>query len=383
MKTKFSKYFKLGIMSRGTVSPFSRDNAMRYLYAVIFTFIAGGILITWQGENPLHAIGVMLEGSLGSVPNFATSLRWATPCLIAGAACIIAFRSGVNNIGIIGQVYVGALAAGLVGRYITLPHLPHVFLCLLAAGIAGMLYALIPALLRMYFGVNELVSTIMLNTVATLLTTYLVTWKIMGGQQASSGSASIKTESIGMSARLTTLIKGSTCSTGVLIGIVLLVLLALLYKHTNFGYEVTQIGQNMEYARVGGVNVVRRFFTVFMLSGLVAGLCGGVEVCGSYYYFLADFSQNLGWEAIMVASVSQNNPLVLMFFAFIWGIVKTGSLQLERATTLTRYLINIIQMLFVIFVSVDYSGLLRAAREKRLARSHAKAAEMPEREESK
>lgn len=368
MKIKFSDYFRLGLFNRRPVSPFTRDNALRYLYALIFTFLAGGLLIVWQGENPVHALGVMLQGGLGSMPNVANSLRWATPCLIAGAACIIAFRSGVNNIGIIGQVYAGAFAACLVGRYLSLPHLPHVFLCLLAAGIAGMLFALVPALLKMYFGVDELVSTIMFNSVVTLLTTYVVTWKIMGGQQASSGSAAIKTESIASSARLTTLIKGSTCSTGFVLGILLLVILALVYKHTHFGYETTQIGQNMEFARVGGVNVVRRFLSVFLLSGLVAGLCGGVEVCGSYYYFLADFSQNLGWESIMVASVSQNNPLVLLFFSLIWGVVKTGSLQLERVTVLTRYLINIIQMLFVIFVSVDYAGLMRAAREKRAIR---------------
>ena len=104
----------------------------------------------------------------------------------------------------------------------------------------------------------------------------------------------------------------------------------------------------MEFARAGGVDVIKRFFQIFLLSGFVAGLCGGMEVCGSYHYFLANFSNNIGWEAIMVANAASYNPITLGIISCIWGVMKTGSLHLERMTSLSRYTVNIIQMLFII-----------------------------------
>lgn len=365
---KLLEILRRRLTGRGLLAGGRADNAVRYALAVALSLLAGGILFALQGENPFHATAVMFQGGLAGLVNIGTSMRWATPCMIAGAAVVISFRSGFCNMGIAGQVYMGALAAGLAGTWTSLPHIPHVLVCLLAAGLAGGLYALIPALLRLYFGIQELIVSIMLNFVASLLTYYFVYWVLMGGALSSTGSTAIKTDNIAKTAQLTTLIKGTTVSTGFLIAIVLLLALNFAYRRTIFGYEAIQLGENMEFARVGGVDVVKRFFQIFLLSGFVAGLCGGVEVCGSYHYFLADFSDNLGWEAIMASMVAGNDPIAMIFISCIWGVMKSGSLQLERVTSLTRYTVNIIQMLFVIFVAVDYMGLFRSMRGYRAAR---------------
>ena len=125
--------------------------------------------------------------------------------------------------------------------------------------------------------------------------------------------------------------------------------------------------------------MVKRFFQIFLCSGFVAGLCGGLEVCGSYHYFLANFPGNLGWEVFMVANASRYDPIALIFISCIWGVMKSGSLQLERVTTLSRYSVNIIQMLFILFVAVDYVSLfrkyqakVRIRREKKLAEAEGK-----------
>lgn len=340
-------------------------DAIRYLFAVVLSLLAGWLLFIQQGEDPLNATKVMFQGGLASITNIGISIRWATPCMLAGAAAIVAFRSGFRNMGVEGQVYLGALVAGLVGSNLDLPHVPHVLVCLLAAGLAGLLYALVPALLRLYFNVDELVVTIMLNFIARLLTYYYVYWTLMGGKLSATGSAAVKTDSIADTAQLATIIKGTTASTAFLYAIFLLIVINFIYKRTVVGYEAMQIGQNMEYARAGGVNVVKRFFEIFLFSGFLAGLCGGMEVCGSYHYFLANFSSNLGWEAIMVSNAAGYNPIALIFISCIWGVMKSGSLQLERVTTLSRYTVNIIQMLFVLFVAVDYMGLYRKYRERR------------------
>ena len=350
------------------------SNAVRYLLAVVLSLLAGCLLFLQQGEDPLNATWVMFQGGLANIVNIGTSIRWATPCLIAGAAVVIAFRSGFQNMGIEGQMLVGALAAGIVGYKVSLPHIPHLLLCFLAAGLAGALYALLPALMRLYLNISELLVTIMLNFIAEFGTYYIVYWILMGGTRSNTGAAAIKTEDILESAEMGTLIKGTTASTAFLFGLILLVALQVVYKRTVIGYEAVQIGQNMEYARAGGVNVVKRFFQIFLCSGFVAGLCGGMEVCGSYHYFLANFPGNLGWEVFMVANAARYDPIALIFISCIWGVMKSGSLQLERVTTLTRYSVNIIQMLFILFVAVDYVGLYqkykdraRVRREKKLA----------------
>lgn len=337
----------------------------RYGFAVIMSLLVGCLLFMQQKENPFYAISIIFQGGLANKINIGTSIRWATPCMFAGAAVIIAFRSGVKNMGIEGQIYMGALAAGLVGANFSLPSLPHIMLCLLAAGIAGTFYALLPALLRLYFNVDELVVTIMMNFIARYLTYYYVYWILMKGTLSASGSAAIKTENIKKSAQLITIVQGSTASTAFIYAILLLILLYMIYKYTIIGYEAVQIGQNMEFSRAGGVDVIKRFLQVFLLSGFVAGLCGGMEVCGSYHYFLANFSNNIGWEAIMVANAASYNPITLGIISCIWGVMKTGSLHLERMTSLSRYTVNIIQMLFIIFVAVDYIRLYKSFLQKR------------------
>ena len=337
----------------------------RYGFAVIMSLLVGCLLFIQQKENPFYAISVIFQGGLANKINIGTSIRWATPCMFAGAAVIIAFKSGVRNMGIEGQIYMGALAAGLVGANLSLPSLPHIILCLLAAGIAGTCYALLPALLRLYFNVDELVVTIMMNFIARYLTYYYVYWILMKGTLSAGGSAAVKTENIQKSTQLSTLVQGSTASTAFIYALLLLILLYMIYKYTIIGYEAVQLGQNMEFSRAGGVDVIKRFLQIFLLSGFVAGLCGGMEVCGSYHYFLANFSNNIGWEAIMVANAAGYNPITLGIISCIWGVMKTGSLHLERMTSLSRYTVNIIQMLFIIFVAVDYIRLYKSFLQKR------------------
>ncbi len=354
------------------------SNAIRYVLAVVMALLVGCILFVQQGEDPLRATYVMFQGGLSSIVSLGTSIRWATPILISGAAVIIAFRSGFQNMGIEGQLLMGALAAALVGAYVELPHIPHMLLCFLAAGLAGALYALIPALMRLYFNISEMLVTMMLNFIASFFTYYYVYWILMGGSKSSTGAAAIKTENIAETAEMGTLIKGTTASTAFVWGIIILLLLNVVYKRTVIGYEAVQIGQNMEYARAGGVNVVKRFFQIFLFSGFMAGLCGGMEVCGSYHYFLANFPGNLGWEVVMVANAAQYDPVTLIFMSCIWGVMKSGSLQLERVTSLTRYSVNIIQMLFILFVAVDYVALYRKYQEKARIRKEARLAEKEE-----
>ena len=330
---------------------------LKYMLSFAAVMVIGSVLIVYQGENPLTAIGYIAEGAFGSIRNFGNTLRWITPCILTGLAATIAFKSGVMNLGIEGQLYFGAYAAALFGYYIHLPRFFHVPGCLLAAGIAGMLYAFIPAFMKMAFQVNEMITTLMLNYIAVLLTEYF-TYIVMG-ISAAGDSLALSTPDIADTARLTVLIERTNASTGFFIAVLLVILVYLVYKCTILGYELKQVGENRRFSRIGGVNVTRTFLMIFLLSGFAAGLCGSIEVQGTYGKFTASFSNNLGWDGIMIAMIGNNNPLAVLAIAAVWGILKAGSLHMERMCDVNRLTVLLIQALFVLFITVDYRSIFR------------------------
>jgi len=342
----------------------AKSAMLKYCISIGLTLVFGCILITAQGEKPLRAMGYILQGSFGSVMNIGNTIRWIISSLLVGAAATIAFKSGVANMGIEGQIYIGALSAAVIGYSIELPPGLHAIACLLVASIMGMLYALIPALLRLYFKINELITTLVLNFIAKDLTEYITMWVIMGGQQAANVSASIATPRILKSAQLPIIIKSTTANIGIFIALAVLLIVAFFYKYTLEGYELTQIGQNMNFARMGGVNITRSFLMAFLISGFISGLCGGIEITGAYYRFTSSFSNNLGWDGIMIARVSNNNPIAVIFVSIIWGGLKQGAMNMERMTSLNRLIVIIIQMLFVLFVSIDYDSIINKWKSK-------------------
>ena len=304
----------------------------------------------------------ILQGAFGSIRNFGNTLRWITPCILTGIAATIAFKSGVMNLGIEGQLYFGAYAAALFGFYVHLPKALHVTGCLLAAGIAGMLFALIPAVMKLTFHVNEMITTLMLNYIAVLLTEYF-TYIVMG-ISAAGDSLALSTPPIADTARLTNLIPKTNASTGVLIAVALVIVIFMVYRYTVIGYELKQVGENRRFARIGGVNVTKTFLAIFLLSGFVAGLCGSIEVQGTYGKFTASFSNNLGWDGIMIAMIAGNHPITVLGVAVIWGILKAGSLHMERMCDVNRLTVLLIQALFVLFITVDYRKLFGAVKRK-------------------
>jgi len=335
----------------------TKITCIKYIFALIAVFIIGSILIFLQGEGPFNAFSLILKGAFGSILNFGSTLRYTLPCILIATSAAIAFKSGVFNLGLEGQLYFGALVAAVVGYSYELPSVIHITICLLAAGLAGMLYALIPALLKLLLNVSELITTLMFNFIALLLTEYITMWWIYDGV-SSLGSNAIATPTVFSTARLPLVIKGTSASYGIFIALFIALLVYLFYKYTIKGYELKQVGENIKFAKVGGINTKMSFISIFLISGFIAGLCGGIEVSGSFGRFTANFASNMGWDGIMVAYIANNNPISIVIVSFLWGALKSGALNMERLTELNKLTVNILQMLFVLFVSVDYRVLL-------------------------
>lgn len=332
-----------------------KSEIVKYLLAFAAVMLIGAGLISFQGEDPVRALSAIWSGALGGRIEIGNTIRWIIPCVMTGMAAVVAFKSGVNNLGIEGQIYFGGFAAAMAGFLVQLPPVVHVFFCLLVGGLCGLLYALIPAVLKLFFRIDEMITTLMLNYIAILLTEYFTVLVI--GASSSTASNALQTPPVYETAKLPVLIKGTYANAGIFVAVAVVIVVAFIYRYTIKGYELRQVGENLRFSKVGGVNVVRTFLSIFLISGFVAGLCGGVEVLGSHGRFVSRFSNNLGWDGIMISMIAKNSPFGVLFVSILWGVLKAGALHMERVTNTNRLTVVLIQALFVLFVTIDYKKI--------------------------
>lgn len=339
---------------------------LKYAAAVILVMVIGALIIFSQGNSPVEAFRAMIIGSVGSPAAIGTTIRWATPSIITGIAAVVAFKSGIWNCGIEGQMYFGAFAAAIAGSALSLPRFLHIPVCLLIGGLAGMAFAFIPAILKLKLQVNELICTLMLNYAANLFTEYLV-FKYMGFD-ASELADAIATPDMLPSARLSVIIPKTSATTAFFFAIGIAVAIHLLYRYTVKGYELKQVGENLRFSRYGGINYKRTFIMIFLLSGFISGVCGGTEMTGAFGKFRPAFALNLGWDGVMIASIAKNNPLAVVLISIVWGMLKAGSFQMERTTSTNRLVVMVLQSVFVLLVAIDYEALYGRLKERRQIR---------------
>lgn len=330
---------------------------LKYLMTIILVSLIGACIIRMNGDSPLLCLQAIIAGSLGDLDAVGQTIRWLCPCILAGLASVIASQAGIMNMGIDGQLYLGAFVAAVVGYAAALPAGIHTIVALLAGMLAGMLYALVPALLRRFSKVDEMISTLMLNYVAILLTEYL-TMKLIGAD-AATYRENIVTPPVLETAKLPELLKGTKASAGIFIALAAALFIYLWGRYTVSGYEIRQMGQNRRFAQAGGVNTTSLYFIVFLASGIIAGLCGSIETLGVHGRFRSNFSSNLGWDGIMIALVAKKHPLGVVAVSIVWSILKNGSLAMERTTNTSRLVVTVLQALFVLFVAIDYDKLLK------------------------
>ncbi len=339
------------------------DEAVNYLISVMLVILVASVLILIQGSDPLEAFREMVLGAVGSRSAIASSIRWSTPVLISAMAAVVAQKSGINNLGIEGQLYFGAFTAALVGAYVQGERFVVIPLAILAGALAGLLYAVLPALLKLRFQIDEMITTLMLNYAAIQFTEYLT--MLFMGLGSDTNPDLIATPEIQTSAQLTRIMPPYQAGTGFFIGLALAAFIFILYRYTRIGYEWKMLGRNRDFARYGGVRHFINYLVIFLLSGAIAGVCGAVEILGPHLRFRTNFSTNLGWDGIMVALIARNSPIGAAVTAVVWGMIKAGSLSMERMTSVNRVLVTLVQALFVLFITLDFKSLFRKKRTVR------------------
>ncbi|OYD80357.1 ABC transporter permease [Azospirillum brasilense] len=318
------------------------------------------LLVAWTGAPVLRAYGLLLEGAAGSRFALTETLTRATPLILTGLAAAVAFRAKLWNIGAEGQLYMGALAAVVLGGgMLDLPAwllLPTVMIAGAAAGGATLLG---PAVLKVRFGVDEVVTTLLLNFIVLLLVSML----LEGALKDPMGMGWPQSAPVVEAAELPKLVERTRLHTGLLVALGLSALLWLIDTRTIWGYENRAVGANPRAAAFAGMPVTRVMLRTALLSGGLAGLAGVIEVCGLKGYLTLDLSPGFGYSGIVVAMLAQLHPVGVVGAAvFIAGIF-VGADAMSRAMPVPNYIADVLVATSLLCMLV--AGLLTRYRLRR------------------
>jgi ABC-type uncharacterized transport system permease subunit len=307
------------------------------------------------------------------------TLTVATPLIIASAGMAVSFRAGLFNIGGTGQLIVGAMAAGYVGFTADLPVVIHLLTCLVAGVIAGGIWGGIAGFLKARFGANEVISTIMLNWIATYLLFFaLKTTAFTGANQSQPTSPSI-----GENAMLPPLLgDGFRLHAGLLLAAGAAVLLWWLMSRSTIGFHFRAVGSNPRAAQVAGISPARTSFLVLAVAGALVGLAGAVHVLGTEKRLTEGVAGNIGFDAITVALLGRSGPVGIVLAGLLFAALSTGGRFMESSQGVPLDLVQVIQVLVVLFIAapplvrtliglrrVDHPGAAARVRRARRART--------------
>lgn len=342
--------------------------------SVVLALIASGLLLLAFGANPIDTFAAMWDGAFGDVfggetYSLSETLVRATPLMLTGLAVAVAFKMKFWNIGAEGQLVMGGIAASAVALFLprAAPWIPQTLVVygLIMGGaaiLAGALWALIPALLKAYLNVSEIIVTLMLNYIAILWYSQLFTtsWKDPGGF-GFPGSA--------LFPEYTWLPRFSNTrvNLALLVGLVAAVGVWVLFAKTRAGYEIRLLGDNPEAARFAGVSVFRNILLVMLISGGLAGLAGMGEVAGISHKLQQGLSANNGFTAIIVAWIAKLQPWAIVLVSILLAAVFVGGDQIQMTMGLPSSVAQVVQGVMLFFVlggDIFSQYRIRVSRER-------------------
>lgn len=343
-------------------------NILVPLFSVILGLLVGAIIMLVSGYNPIIGYKALWDGIFGDMYTVGETLRQITPYLLAGLAVAFAFRSGLFNIGVEGQLIVGWFAAAYVGIAFELPKIIHLPLAILAAAAAGALWGFVPGLLKAKFRVHEVIVTIMMNYIALHVTNALIKTVSGGGDRTERifESASLRSEFF------QNLTEFSRLHYGILIALLMVAFMWLILEKTTLGYELKAVGFNQNASEYAGMNVNKNIILAMVISGAFAGMAGAMEALGTFGYVSAKGGfTGIGFDGIAVALLGMNTPLGVVFGATLFGSLKYGALNMPNQAQIPMEIVSIVIAVIIFFVASGYIIrllLLRAANKKKEAK---------------
>ena len=343
-------------------------DALLPVFATLAALLVGTIMLVILDVNPLTAYKALLDGAFGSTNAIAETLVKATPLLLVGLGICIAYRGNVINIGGEGQMIVGSIVATWVGLQFTeLPGWLMIIIAMLVGAISGGIWGGIPGVLKAYFNVNEILSTVMMNAIAVQRLNFKPRGTMFDPVQSEKASQIPQTARLAEAYRLPRWVP-TRLHMGALIAVILAVMVYFILWRTTLGYRIRSVGQSKTASRYAGIKVKRHIIIALMLSGAFAGLAGVIQVYGVNFRMITDgsatgFTGRAGFNGIVAALFGSLNPILTVPASVIFGALLVGANSMQRVTQVPSALITALNGLVVVFVVS--SEIWRRKRQKK------------------
>lgn len=342
----------------------------RYLISlvisVLLAFVIGGLILAVTGFDPIEAYGAMLSGAFDSARHVGDFLEYAMVLCICGLACVLGARVGIFNVGGEGQLLLGAIFACQIGVWMDgCPAWLVIPAAALGSMAIGALYALIPGVLKVKVKVNEVITTIMLNTIAAYICQYLAKgpWKNANKNMVAA------TEQLNAQYWFGGVIKRSNLTTAIFAAAVIAFIVWYVMEKTSAGYEMKITGENPRFARFAGLKTDAIVIISMAVSGAMCGLVGMFRVYGVEHLYRDSVSKDYYFEALMVAMIARYKPVTVIFLSIFFAILKIGAQGMELIGVPSQIYL-IIQTVIIFFMAAE-SGItasLQQTRQRRLAK---------------
>ena len=329
------------------MSSAKRFEILRTVFAVVVALAISFVIIFLVSEQPLEAIKQLLTGPLTSKRNFGNVLESMIPLIFTGTGVCIMFSANQINLASEGAFHIGGLIATCVAINMTARFVSPVT-AMICAGLAGALFTAIPAIMKITTSAPELVSSLMINYIALYFGNYMLN-NVIGDPRASAASYVLSDAS-----KLPVWLSRTRVHVGFFIAIGVAVLGYIFLYRTKMGYELRLTGENGEFAKYSGINIIKVIMVSQLLGGFVAGLGGGVEMLSPIYQrFTWTALLGYGWDAIVICTLAKKNPLYTPFAALFLAYLRTGASNMSRRTEVTLHIVQITQGIIIMLVVAE------------------------------
>ena len=349
-------------------NPLLKKLNLRYLVSllisIVLAFIIGAGILALSGFSPLKAYGAMLSGAFDSARHVGDFLEYAMVLCICGLACVLGARVGIFNVGGEGQLLLGAIFACQVGIWLD-GFSPWLVIpaAALAAMIVGGFYAFIPGVLKVKVKVNEVITTIMMNSIAIYFCAYLSNGPLKTTERGiASGTAKIDT-----SFAFSRVINLSNLTTSIFLSVAIALMVWYLMKKSVTGYEMKLTGENERFAHYMGIPSDKLMLLGMVISGAICGLVGMFEVFGLHKRFIDSVSNEFYYDGMLVAMIMRYEPTGIILMSLFFGILKIGGTGMEKIGIPSETIL-IVQSIIIFFMAAE-RGISASVRERRVRRN--------------
>jgi len=346
------------------------------LASLAIAVVFGSALIVAYGESPIEVYSSILDASLGKADGIGYVLAIATPLIFSALAVAVCFKAGMFNIGVEGQYLVAMVTAAWAE--IELGFLPGPILVptvLIAAMLGGMVWAAIPAILKVKTGAHEVVTTIMLNGIAVSLLAWAINFPLKFTDAPPGQNVDLRTDPfpeqglVGDLGKMFGITPGAHLSWLLFLAIGAAGIVWFLIRRTRLGYDARAVGTSPGSAKAGGVSIGATQLKLFLISGALAGLVGMQQILADRGHLPQNYIVALGFTGIAVAFLGQNNAIGIVFAAILWGILSRGEVALQIQSEVPREFIIILQGILILSVVITYQIAKRRLAARQLQRA--------------